>query len=50
LEKFVGEIDQKPPVFSAIKLMERAYNLARAGEEVEMKSRKTTIFYINDIK
>lgn len=51
LEKFVGEIEQKPPVFSAIKIDgERAYNLARAGEEVEMKSRKTTIFYIQDIE
>ncbi|RKS97693.1 tRNA pseudouridine(55) synthase TruB [Chryseobacterium defluvii] len=51
LTKFVGEIEQKPPVFSAIKIDgERAYNLARAGEEVEMKSRKTTIFYIEDIK
>lgn len=50
LEKFVGEIEQKPPVYSAIKIDgERAYNLARAGEEVEMKSRKTTIHYINDI-
>ncbi|EJL75285.1 tRNA pseudouridine(55) synthase TruB [Chryseobacterium populi] len=51
LGKFVGEIEQKPPAFSAIKIDgERAYNLARAGEEVEMKSRKTTIFYIEDIK
>lgn len=51
LEKFVGEIEQKPPVYSAIKIDgQRAYNLARAGEEVEMKSRKTTIFYIKDIK
>jgi len=50
LEKFIGEIDQKPPVFSAIKIDgKRAYNMARAGEEVEMKSRKTTIFYLNDI-
>lgn len=51
LGKFVGEIEQKPPVFSAIKIDgQRAYNLARAGEELEMKSRKTTIFYIEDIK
>ncbi|SHF37206.1 tRNA pseudouridine(55) synthase TruB [Chryseobacterium vrystaatense] len=51
LGKFVGEIEQKPPVYSAIKIDgQRAYNLARAGEEVEMKSRKTTIFYIKDIK
>ncbi|MGX9986968.1 tRNA pseudouridine(55) synthase TruB [Soonwooa purpurea] len=50
LSKFVGEIEQKPPIFSAIKIDgERAYNLARAGEEVEMKSRKTTIHYIIDI-
>lgn len=51
LEKFVGEIDQTPPVFSAIKIDgKRAYDMARAGQEVEMKSRKTTILYINDIK
>lgn len=51
LEKFVGEIDQTPPVFSALKIDgKRAYDLARAGQEVEMKSRKTTILYIEDIK
>ncbi len=51
LEKFVGEIDQKPPVFSAIKIDgNRAYDLARKGQEVEMKSRKTTIHYINNIE
>lgn len=51
LGSFIGEIEQKPPAFSAIKIDgKRAYNLARAGEEVEMKSRKTTIFYIKDIK
>ncbi|QBO58997.1 tRNA pseudouridine(55) synthase TruB [Chryseobacterium salivictor] len=50
LNKFLGEIDQKPPVFSAIKIEgNRAYDLARAGKEVEMKSRKTTINYIKDI-
>lgn len=51
LESFVGEIEQTPPIFSAIKVDgKRAYDLARAGEEVEMKSRKTTIFYINTIE
>ncbi len=51
LKNFVGEIDQKPPIFSAIKIDgARAYNLARKGEEVEMKSRKTTIHYINSIE
>ena len=50
LEKFLGEIDQKPPIFSAIKIEgNRAYDLARAGKEVEMKSRKTTINYIKDV-
>src|SRR5690606_24463773 len=42
--KFVGEIDQKPPIFSAIKKDgKRLYEHARAGEEVEIASRKTTI-------
>lgn len=51
LNKFVGEIDQTPPVFSAIKIDgKRAYDLARKGEDVEMKSRKTTIHYINGIE
>lgn len=50
LDKFLGEIDQKPPIFSAIKIEgNRAYDLARAGKEIEMKSRKTTIHYIQDI-
>ena len=51
LEKFLGEIDQKPPIFSAIKIEgNRAYDLARAGKEVEMKSRKTTIHYLKDVE
>ena len=51
LSSFVGEIDQKPPVFSAIKIDgNRAYDLARKGEEVEMKSRKTTIHYLKNIE
>ena len=41
---FLGEIDQKPPVFSAIKKDgKRLYEHARKGEEVEIASRKTTI-------
>ncbi|WP_226064570.1 tRNA pseudouridine(55) synthase TruB [Kaistella polysaccharea] len=51
LEKFIGEIDQKPPIFSAIKIEgNRAYDLARKGKDVEMKSRKTTINYIKDVE
>lgn len=43
-KKFIGEIDQKPPVFSALKKDgKRLYELARAGEEVEVKSRKISI-------
>ena len=43
-KQFLGEIDQKPPVFSAIKKDGiRMYEHARAGTEVEMASRKTTI-------
>ncbi|WP_264548788.1 tRNA pseudouridine(55) synthase TruB [Flavobacterium sp. N2820] len=43
-KQFIGEIDQKPPVFSAIKKDgKRLYEHARAGEEVEIQSRKTTI-------
>lgn len=42
--QFLGEIDQKPPVFSAIKKDGiRLYEHARAGETVEIASRKTTI-------
>jgi tRNA pseudouridine55 synthase len=43
--QFLGEIDQKPPVFSAIKKDGvRLYEHARAGVEVEITSRKTTIY------
>lgn len=44
-QQFIGEIDQKPPVFSAIKKDgKRLYEHARAGEEIEIASRKTTIY------
>jgi len=42
--QFIGEIDQYPPIFSAIKKDgKRLYEHARAGEEVEIKSRKIEI-------
>lgn len=45
VQQFLGEIDQKPPVFSAIKKDGvRLYEHARAGAEVEITSRKTTIY------
>src|SRR5690606_37521687 len=44
-KQFIGEIDQKPPVFSAIKKDgKRLYEHARAGEEVEIQSRKVSIY------
>ncbi|MCV2486654.1 tRNA pseudouridine(55) synthase TruB [Flavobacterium sp. SH_e] len=44
LKQFLGEIDQKPPIFSAIKKDGvRLYEHARAGESIEIESRKTTI-------
>ncbi len=44
-KQFLGEIDQKPPVYSAIKKDgKRLYEHARAGEEVEIAFRKTTIY------
>lgn len=43
-KQFTGEIDQKPPVFSAIKKDgKRLYEHARKGEEVEIASRKVTV-------
>lgn len=43
-KQFIGEIDQKPPVFSALKKDgKRLYEHARAGEEVEIQSRKISI-------
>lgn len=43
-KQFIGEIDQFPPVFSALKKDgKRLYEYARAGEAVEVKSRRITI-------
>ena len=45
LPRFVGEIDQIPPMFSAIKIGgKKLYELARKGQEVERKSRRITIY------
>lgn len=44
LPRFTGPIEQVPPAYSAIKIDgNRAYDLARAGEQVEMKARAVTI-------
>ena len=45
IKDFLGEIDQKPPVFSAIKKDgKRLYEHAREGSAVEISFRKTTIY------
>ncbi len=44
VKQFLGEIDQKPPIYSAIKKDGvRLYEHARAGETVEIAARRTTI-------
>lgn len=43
-ESFSGWIDQKPPMYSAVRVKgRRLYEYARAGEEVEVKTRKVFI-------
>lgn len=43
-QQFIGEIAQKPPIFSAIKKDgKRLYELARKGQTTEIKARKVTI-------
>lgn len=47
LQSFVGEIQQTPPMYSALKVDgQPLYKLARQGIEVERKSRKVTIYSI----
>ena len=44
-KKFVGEIDQYPPIYSAIKKEgKRLYEYARKGEEIKIESRKVTLY------
>jgi tRNA pseudouridine55 synthase len=50
LPKFIGEIEQMPPKYSAKKINgQKAYDLARSGKEVELKPSKVTINLINII-
>ncbi len=49
LKKFVGTIQQTPPIFSAIKIDgKRAYDLARQGKEVKLEPRTVHIRSITD--
>jgi len=46
-QPFTGTIDQKPPMYSAVKMDgQRLYKLARAGLEVEREARQVDIHYI----
>jgi len=45
LRAFTGDIDQVPPIYSAIRIQgKRAHDLARQGKTVEMQSRAVTIY------
>ena len=45
LESFIGEIDQIPPMYSAVQVGgKRLYELAREGQVIERQSRRVTIY------
>jgi len=45
LSRFVGEITQRPPIYSAIKINgQRAYKLAREGKQFEVPERPVTVY------
>lgn len=51
MSEFVGDIVQVPPVYSAIKINGRkAYDMARKGEDVQMKARNVTIYSFDFIE
>jgi tRNA pseudouridine55 synthase len=48
IKNYVGEIEQVPPPFSAVKVKgRRAYERARKGEEVELKPRKINVYNLD---
>lgn len=50
LSNFEGEIEQIPPIYSAIKVNgQRAYKLAREGKAVELKPRKVKVYNIKEV-
>jgi tRNA pseudouridine55 synthase len=47
LKTFIGEIEQTPPPYSAVKVQGRkAYEMARQGEDVELAPRKITVHHL----
>ncbi|MEE2953838.1 MAG: tRNA pseudouridine(55) synthase TruB [Bacteroidota bacterium] len=50
-KKFIGKIEQYPPIYSALKIKgERLYKKARRGEQVKLKKRKVFIHSFNITK
>lgn len=48
LKQFTGDIKQTPPIFSAIKINgQRAYDLARKGEQIDMPERTVTVYSLD---
>jgi tRNA pseudouridine55 synthase len=48
LKSFVGEIEQTPPPYSAVKVRGRkAYEMARQGEEINLEPRKITVHHLD---
>jgi len=51
LPRFIGPIEQVPPAFSAVRIDgKRAYDRARAGEDVEMVARSVTVHALSIIE
>jgi len=51
LQTFVGEIEQTPPPYSAVKVQGRkAYEMARNGEEVDLAPRKITVHHLEALE
>jgi tRNA pseudouridine55 synthase len=47
LQRYVGEIEQTPPAYSAVKVHGRkAYEMAREGEEVDLTPRKIQVYHL----
>ncbi len=51
LDSLIGEIDQIPPAYSAAKVSgQRAYDLARQGQELDLQPRRVTIYRIEVLR
>jgi tRNA pseudouridine55 synthase len=51
IKQFIGEIEQTPPAYSAIKIGgKKMYEAAREGKPMEAKARKVTIYSISEVQ